>query len=339
MSKKKNISYLFGLAFLLLAGCDTDTATVPLPDDGERAVEVRLRASVCTVETTVGRSVIEGTALNTGDEIGIFLMRDSNFSTPYLQNLPYRYAEGGQLSLQPEGAKVYYPARQDTLYLYGYYPYTATAAADENGKVSIPVTAALEAKDATDYLYTGETKGSKKAAATAAGIAVSLKHALARLRLNISTDRPEYTADSYPVLQSIGFTTREGQTGTMDLQTGDITSDSPDTGTSVSSDYRNESSPLNLIPGTAGIQKDYLLLPYGHETISALRRLTFSIKEPDGSEKDIVVFDEADAGANTPPLIVLEAGSITTLNILYTQSMAAKASVNDWNKGTEHTFQ
>ena len=153
MSKKKNISYLFGLAFLLLAGCDTDTATVPLPDDGERAVEVRLRASVCTVETTVGRSVIEGTALNTGDEIGIFLMRDSNFSTPYLQNLPYQYAEGGQLSLQPEGTKVYYPARQDTLYLYGYYPYTATAAADENGKVSIPVTAALEAKDATDYLY------------------------------------------------------------------------------------------------------------------------------------------------------------------------------------------
>lgn len=306
---------------------------------GRGTVEVRLRASVCTVETTVGRSVIEGTALNTGDEIGIFLMRDSNFSTPYLQNLPYQYAEGGQLSLQPEGTKVYYPARQDTLYLYGYYPYTATAAADENGKVSIPVTAALEAKDATDYLYTGETKGSKKAAATAAGIAVSLKHALARLRLNISTDHPEYTADSYPVLQSIGFTTREGQTGTMDLQTGDITSDNPDTGTSVSSDYRNEASPLNLIPGTAGIQKDYLLLPYGHETISALRRLTFSIKEPDGSEKDIVVFDEADAGANTPPLIVLEAGSITTLNILYTQSMAAKASVNDWNKGTEHTFQ
>lgn len=71
MSKKKNISYLFGLAFLLLAGCDTDTATVPLPDDGERAVEVRLRASVCTVETTVGRSVIEGTALNTGDVWGI----------------------------------------------------------------------------------------------------------------------------------------------------------------------------------------------------------------------------------------------------------------------------
>ena len=135
MSKKKNISYLFGLAFLLLAGCDTDTATVPLPDDGERAVEVRLRASVCTVETTVGRSVIEGTALNTGDEIGIFLMRDSNFSTPYLQNLPYRYAEGGQLSLQPEGTKVYYPARQDTLYLYGYYPYTETAAADENGRL------------------------------------------------------------------------------------------------------------------------------------------------------------------------------------------------------------
>ena len=337
MSKKKNISYLFGLAFLLLAGCDTDTATVPLPDDGERAVEVRLRASVCTVETTVGRSVIEGTALNTGDEIGIFLMRDSNFSTPYLQNLPYQYAEGGQLSLQPEGTKVYYPARQDTLYLYGYYPYTETAAADENGKVSIPVTAALEAKDATDYLYTGETKGSKKAAATAAGIAVSLKHALARLCLNISTNRPEYTAESYPVLQSIGFTTREGQKGAMDLQTGDITSDSPDTGTSVISDYQDEATPPALIPGTSVLQKDYLLLPYKHGSTGALRRLAFSIKEPDGTVKDIVVFDDADA--NTPPSIVLEAGKTTTLNIIYTQSMAAKASVNDWDKGTEHTFQ
>lgn len=67
--------------------------------------------------------------------------------------------------------------------------------------------------------------------------------------------------------------------------------------------------------------------------------MAFSIKEPDGTVKDIVVFDEADADTNTPPSIVLEAGKTTTLNIIYTQSMAAKASVNDWNKGTEHTFQ
>jgi hypothetical protein len=338
MSKKKNISYLFSLALLLLAGCDADTATVPLPGE-ERAVEVRLKASVCTVEATVSRNVIEGTALNTGDKIGMFLMRDSNFSTPYLQNLPYLYAEDGQLNLQPEGTKVYYPARKDTLYLYGYYPYTTEAATDGHGKVSIPVTAALEANEATDYLYTGEIKGSKKAAATAAGIPVSLKHALARLCLNISTNRPEYTAESYPVLQSIGFTTREGQKGTMDLQTGDITSDSPDTGTSVISDYQDEATPPALIPGTSVLQKDYLLLPYKHGSTGALRRLAFSIKEPDGTVKDIVVFDEADADANTPPSIVLEAGKTTTLNIIYTQSMAAKASVNDWDKGTEHTFQ
>ena len=64
--------------------------------------------------------------------------------------------------MQPEGTKVYYPARQDTLYLYGYYPYTETAAADENGKVSIPVTAALEAKDATDYLTPVKPKAARK---------------------------------------------------------------------------------------------------------------------------------------------------------------------------------
>ena len=40
MSKKKNISYLFSLALLLLAGCESNTATVtPLE---EEAVEVRL---------------------------------------------------------------------------------------------------------------------------------------------------------------------------------------------------------------------------------------------------------------------------------------------------------
>ena len=123
----------------------------------------------------------------------------------------------------------------------------------------------------------------------------------------------------------------------MDLQTGDITSDSPDTGTSVISDYQDEATAL--IPGTSVLQKDYLLLPYKHGSTGALRRLAFSIKEPDGTVKDIVVFDEADADANTPPSIVLEAGKTTTLNIIYTQSMAAKASVNDWDKGTEHTFQ
>ena len=178
----------------------------------------------------------------------------------------------------------------------------------------------------------------KKAAATAAGIAVSLKHALARLRLNISTDRPEYTADSYPVLQSIGFTTREGQTGTMDLQTGDITSDNPDTGTSVSSGLPNEASPLNLIPGTAGIQKDYLLLPYGHETISALRRLTFSIKEPDGSEKDIVVFDDKPMPVKHSPANRTGSQHNHPQHPIYAKH-GRKASVNDWNKGTEHTFQ
>ena len=46
MSKKKNISYLFGLAFLLLAGCDTDTATVPLPDDGETKLRDYYRTGI-----------------------------------------------------------------------------------------------------------------------------------------------------------------------------------------------------------------------------------------------------------------------------------------------------
>ena len=44
---------------------------------------------------------------------------------------------------------MYYPARQDTLYLYGYYPYTATAAADENGKAKV-VSAKNLASLATD---------------------------------------------------------------------------------------------------------------------------------------------------------------------------------------------
>lgn len=336
MSKKKNISYLFSLALLLLAGCESNTATVtPLE---EEAVEVRLRASVCTIETTVSRSVIEGTTLKAGDTVGIFLMKDNSFSTSYLQNLQYKCAEGGQLNLQPEGSKVYYPPQEDVLYLYGYYPYTEETITDENGKVLIPVTAALQTSEATDYLY-GSATGNKTEAATAAGITIPLNHALARLCLNISTDRPEYTAESHPVLLSISFITREGQTGKMDLQTGTITSDNPTAGTTLNSDYRNDTAPLGIVPGES-VSQEYLLLPYNNNTASALSRLAFSIKEPDGTtEKEIIVFDEAGNGTTNPPIIKLEAGKVTTLNIIYTQSMAAKASVNTWDKGTEHTFQ
>ena len=162
MSKKKNISYLFSLALLLLAGCESNTATVtPLE---EEAVEVRLRASVCTIETTVSRSVIEGTTLKAGDTVGIFLMKDNRFSTSYLQNLQYKCSEDGQLKLQPEGSKVYYPPQEDVLYLYGYYPYTEETITDENGKILIPVTAALQTSEATDYLY-GSATGTKTEAA------------------------------------------------------------------------------------------------------------------------------------------------------------------------------
>lgn len=335
MSKKKNISYLFSLALLLLAGCESNTATVtPLE---EEAVEVRLRASVCTIETTVSRSVIEGTTLKAGDTVGIFLMKDNRFSTSYLQNLQYKCSEDGQLKLQPEGSKVYYPPQEDVLYLYGYYPYTEETITDENGKILIPVTAALQTSEATDYLY-GSATGTKTEAAAATGITIPLNHALARLRLNITTNRPEYTVQTYPILQSISFTTHEGQKGKMDLQTGIITSDNPNAGTTVSSDYRSNTAPLGIVPGES-VTQEYLLLPYD-STASALNRLAFSIKEPDETtEKEIIVFDEAGNGTANPPTIKLEAGKTTTLNIIYTQSMAAKASVNDWDKGTEHTFQ
>ena len=125
----------------------------------------------------------------------------------------------------------------------------------------------------------------------------------------------------------------------MDLRTGIITSDNSDNRTAVTLDYTTEK--LGIIAGNAPVQKDYLLLPYENEENSAIRKLVLNVSMPDEAQpKDIVVFDEEDSDADRNDVIVkLKAGYITTINIKYTQSMAAKASVNEWQNGEEHTFE
>ena len=181
--------------------------------------------------------------------------------------------------------------------------------------------------------------GSKALAAAGNKVSLPLKHALAILRFNIYTNTQEYTVDSHPILNSISFTTREGQEGTMDLATGVITSNNSSNRTAVFLDYQAEN--LGIIANKAPIVKDYLLFPYEAAENSAIRKLTLNVSMPEETEnKEIVVFDEADKDENQNKVIVrLKAGYITTINIKYTQSMAAKASVSEWQPGEEHTFE
>lgn len=342
MSRKKNISYIFSLASLLLAACDTES-TIATPLGGEEAIEVQLKATVCTVETSVNsRGIINGTTLDEGVSIGIFGLKSSkeNFTAPYLQNLECLYEAGGNLKPQTGGKVILYPAGQDALHLYGYYPYTATPTTDENGEISIPVKGTSGKEDVTDYLFTGVVTGSKQSAMADQNYAipVSLKHAMSILRINLYTETPEYTVDSHPTLLGVSFTPRESQTGSMNLRTGTITSENSDNTASVSLDYND--TPFGIIANGTPVVKEYLLFPHKSDTNSAIRKLILNIKSPEGIDKEIIVFDEAETSENRQPVIVrLEAGHITTINIKYSQSMVAKADVNQWVNGEAHTFE
>lgn len=342
MRKRTNILLYFGVALALLTGCDQETTIVP-PPCGEDTVEVNLSASVSTIETTITRNgIITGTELAERESIGVFGLteQEGSFAAPYLNNLEYLYTgPSGALTLNGSAA-INYPPGQDKLYLYAYYPYTSAASTDASGNASIPVSGTQTGNEvATDYLYTGTATGSK--ALAAAGnyrISLQLKHAMSILRFNIYTDTPEYTVESHPTLNSISFTTREGQEGTMDIRTGTITSGNSNNRTPVTLDYTQE-SPGIIAYGTP-IIKDYLLFPYEDANNSAIRTVKLNVSTPDGTTKDIVVFDEADNDVNQKQVIVkLKAGYITTINIKYTQSMAAKAGIDTWQSGDEHTFE
>lgn len=341
MRKRINILFYSGIILLLLTGCNNESSIAP--PLGEEAVEVRLSASVSSIEATVTRSIITGTELAERSEVGVFGLteKEGSFSNPYISNQKYLCAgTSGQLLIQPNDTVINYPPGQDKLYLFGYYPYTTHSTTDEYGNAFIPVTGTKDGEDVTDYLYTGCVTGSKSlAAAGNYQVSLPLKHALAILRLKIYTDTEEYTDGSHPTLNSISFIPREAQEGRMDLRTGIITSDNSDNRTSVTLDYTTEKP--GIIAGNAPVQKDYLLLPYENEENSAIRKLVLNVSMPDEAQpKDIVVFDEADSDADRNDVIVkLKAGYITTINIKYTQSMAAKASVNEWQNGEEHTFE
>ncbi len=341
MRKPINILYL-GVALSLLTGCDNNTAIAP--PCGEGPVEVSLSASVSIIETTVTRNIITGNTLEERAEIGVFGLtkKDGSFADPYLSNQQYLYAgPNGQLLAQPANTVINYPPGQDKLHLYGYYPYTGQVATDRDGNASIPVKGTTGSEEVTDYLYTGAMTGSKALAAAGGDyrVSLSLKHAMAILRFNIYTDTRAYTPDSHPLLNSLSFTTREGQEGTMDIRSGAITSADTDNTTPATFDYTAES--LGIIAGGDPIIKDYLLFPYEHAEHSALRKLTLNVQMPgEAVPKDIVVFDETDTDENRHKVIVkLKAGYITTVNIKYTQDMAARANVNNWMNGEEYTFE
>lgn len=342
MRKQINILFYFGVTLSLLTGCNQETTIVPSLS-GEGTVEVSLNASVSTIETTITRSgIITGTVLEERAPVGVFGLTEQggSFIEPYLKNLEYlNVGPSGALTIA-DGSTVNYPPGQDKLYLYAYYPYTAAVSTDGNGNASIPVSATKGSETVTDYLYTGMITGSK--ALAAAGnykVSLPLKHALAILRFNIYTNTQEYTVESHPILNSISFTTREGQDGRMDLATGVITSNNGSNQAAVFLDFQTEN--LGIIANKAPIVKDYLLFPYENAENSAIRKLTLNVSMPDETgSKEIVVFDEADKDENRNKVIVkLKAGYITTINIKYTQSMAAKAGVSEWQTGEEHTFE
>lgn len=153
------------------------------------------------------------------------------------------------------------------------------------------------------------------------------------------TNRPEYTAESYPVTYckaSASPPVRDKREPWICRQA--ISRPTVRTQGHPSSPITRTKQPHPPLYRNVRPSKDYLLLPYKHGSTGALRRLAFSIKEPDGTVKDIVVFDEADANANTPRQLYWKQAK-PPRSTLYIRKAWPPKLRKDWDKGTEHTFQ
>ena len=120
-----NLSILFGLALLMLTGCEQDT-TATLPQPGEEPAEVLFSARIAQVDISTRTNYTSKDNFVTNDEIGLFGWKTQNTDeSPYLGNVKLVSNEGG-LSLTADGQKIYFPVQTQTLQLCAYYPYSDT---------------------------------------------------------------------------------------------------------------------------------------------------------------------------------------------------------------------
>lgn len=335
MSKRINISYLFSIMLLLLAGCDKDSSLTP-PPNREEPVEILLNAQVVRVSTSITRSDFQDeTSFNDGKQIGIFGLRSEGASftdNPYLNNLTFTNNAG---ELTGTG-KIYFPSGKTTSYLYGYYPYTETAKLYKSGdEISIPVRGGLSgttdatwADAGTDPLHATATptierasENSAQATPSPVEVTLSFRHKMAQLQIMVNTEDADYR------LQEIITTFSANQHGYMNIRNGEIISANSTeevcTETFGNVGFANATTAQSIhsvLPGTNAIKKIQVKVKINGEADGAI----------------YTAFDAEEEARN----INLTAGNITKVTINFNPNTTTKATLDDtWDTSEEHNFE
>ena len=183
-----NLSILFGLALLMLTGCEQDT-TATLPQPGEEPAEVLFSARIAQVDiSTRANNYTPQEVFQSGNKIGLFgwktQITDEN---QYLGNVKLVSNKGGS-SLTADGQKIYFPVQTQTLQLCAYYPYSNTDAVSGS---TVKVRSELEegagyTNYITDPLW-AQTAITKSDIQTNPTATLNFSHCMARLKIYVYT--------------------------------------------------------------------------------------------------------------------------------------------------------
>lgn len=314
-----NLSILFGLALLMLTGCEQDT-TATLPQPGEEPAEVLFSARIAQVDISTRANYIPKEAFQSGNEIGLFGWKTQiSDENQYLGNVKLVSNENGN-NLTADGQKIYFPVQTQTLQLCAYYPYSDT---DVSGNhVNIRSELVSPSTAITDPLW-GKTEVTKPTNSTPATASFNMAHRMGRLKIYVYKDESVLTAYYLKGIQVVFY---NQQIGTMNITNGKITATNS-TETTYTDSY--ESPALSTVTG-GDPQYDHTILPA--EAISensAVKSITITIASGSeaGSPGNYVIYD-ATSGS---PAIKPTNGGVTRINVKFNPTTLTSANINGWN--------
>ena len=317
-----NLSILFGLALLMLTGCEQDT-TATLPQPGEEPAEVLFSARIAQVDISTRTNYTSKDNFVTNDKIGLFGWKNTIIDeNQYLGNIKLVSKDGGS-SLTADGQKIYFPVQTQTLQLCAYYPYSNT---DVSGN-HVNIQSELEPPSTaiTDPLW-GQTSVTKPNTSTPATASFNMAHRMGRLKIYVYKDESVLTPY---YLKSIKVEFYNQQIGSMNITNGKITR-ANNTGTSYTDDYTTELS----TDATALPQYDHTILPA--EAISAnsaVKRITITIDSTAESIDPATAgeYEIYDAETTGSQAIKPINSSVIRINVKFNPSTMTKANISGWS--------
>ena len=282
MSNSKNILYLFSLVFLMLTGCEADSSWAPLPDREEEPVEVRFHAINVGADVTVSRAnYVEREAWVTGDEVGIW--------NEFYNHLSLKYSENTTPNLSTTNNEaIYYPYQTGELSVYAYAPYSTDAFNAETN--SVWVKSEWEEENAYSHYITDPVWAVDVITKTAPTAEFAFAHPMSRLKMNLIPET-NVTYTNY----TITLTFDRAQYGSMDLETGEITSSD----SNRIFEYSEQ--------GTVPTDYDHTIIPE-----SILKEIKVTFTEDDTTTYEYV---HSYQGTEQDPYVDFIGGNMITMNI------------------------